>query len=485
MADPPNVLLLVTDQHRPDVLGYAGDPIVRTPTLDWLAETGTVFTNAYTPAPVCVPARHSMRTGQLPRTWDRFGFDAFESPMYRTLPLQLARHGYMSACGGKMHYPGWNQHQGWRKRIGPTPMKQHGIGDGHIPEPAPGADTGSLSRWKWTIGEELGRAGIAESRTQIQDRRVVEGVEQFLREYFSSPVYDRAQPETPLLLQTSLIEPHYPYFAADRDRFTYYLNRVEPFIEAAPDVHPFIDDARTAGECRIVRPGTDANPRSIRRATAAYYAMIETVDALFGRVIDAMRHHGEDPDEWLIAFTADHGELLGERGMWGKGQFLESSARVPLVVRYPEAFDPSVVDQNVNLCDLYATICDVADVPVPSNRDSRSMVPLLAGETSSWRNETISQGVGNQSLVRGIDSAELMIKRDQLKYCYFGETHGEVLFDLARDPGESQNVIDESRYREDVTAFRRRRGELGYGPNADATYRDAGYDAGTRVEDTS
>jgi choline-sulfatase len=483
MPDRPNVLLLVNDEHHPDVVGYAGDDVVQTPTLDWLAETGTVFTNAYTPAPVCIPARHSIRTGKFPRTWSEDGFDAFESFDYPTLPLQFGRHGYMTASGGKEHYPGWNQHQGWRKRLGPTPMKQHGIGGRNVSGAVDGAfDGGASENWKWSVSTELQRAGIASSRTQVQDRRVTEGVEQYVREFFSSPYYDRAQPETPLLLKTSLIQPHYPYFTDFEERFTYYLNRVEPIVEEpfAGD-HPVLDGAETYGECRIARPGEDVSERTIRRATAAYYAMVETVDSLFGRVIEALQNNGEDPDEWVIVFTSDHGEMLGERGMWGKGQFLESSARVPLIVRYPERFEPSTVEENVNLCDLYATLCDLTDVDVPTGLDSRSLVALMGGETQHWHdaydNETVVQGVGN-GLAGDVESEHLMIKRDDLKYCYYGDDGPEVLFDLASDPEETTNVVNDPAYADRLEEFRRRRGDLGYGPDADPAYENAGYDPG-------
>jgi choline-sulfatase len=485
MPDRPNVLVLMNDEHNPDVLGYAGDDVVRTPTLDWLADTGTVFTNAYTPAPVCVPARHSVRTGQLPRTWSQDGFDAFESHDYPTLPLHFGRYGYMTAGGGKEHYPGWNQHQGWRKRIGPVPMKQHGIGADRIPDRVPGAfeDTADLSTWKWSGSEELQRAGIANARTQVQDRRVTDGVCQYLREFFSSPYYDRAQPETPLLLKTSLIQPHYPYFTDVEERFQYYLNRVDPLVEDPPTGdHPVLDHAESYGECRIVRPEEDVSQRAIRRATAAYYAMVETVDELFGRVIEALRRNGEDPDEWVIVFTSDHGEMLGERAMWGKGQFYESSARVPLIVRYPDRFEPGTVTENVNLCDLYATVCDLADVDVPSGLDSRSLVPLMCGDTEHWHetyaNETVVQDVGNGSVANGVTSEHLLIKRDDLKYCYYGADAPEVLFDLESDPEETTNVIDDPTYADRVAEFRRRRGELGYGPDADPDYENAGYATG-------
>jgi choline-sulfatase len=490
MPDRPNVLLLVNDQHRPNVAGFAGDDVVRTPTLDRLAETGTVFENAYTPAPVCVPARHSLRTGQLPQTWSQRGFEAFESGDYRTLPLQLARHGYVTASGGKEHYPGWNQHQGWRKRIGPTPMKQHGVGDGQIPDPAPDAGTGALGGWKWSGAKEIRRAGVADARTQVQDRRVTEGIEQYVKEFFASPHYDRAQPDTPLLLKQSLIEPHYPYFTDDEDLFTYYLERVDAMLEEPGDLHPVVSEARTRGECRIVEPGADVSEREIRRATAAYYAMVERVDDLFGRVLDALEHHGEDLDEWLVVFTSDHGELLGERGMWGKGQFLESSARVPLVVRYPERFDSGTVSENVTLCDIYATVCDVAGVPVPSGLDSRSLVPLLDGDTEAWHerhdDEAVSQGVGNGAVQHGADSDHLMVKRGDLKYCYYGEDEPELLVDLAEDPGETTNRADDPDYGDEMASFRERRRELGYGPDAapDASggRGTAGYAPGVEVE---
>jgi choline-sulfatase len=485
MPDRPNVLFLLDDQHRPDVAGFAGDSTVRTPTLDWLAEDGVVFENAYTPCPVCVPARHSIRTGQLPRTWDRVGFEAFEAEQRPTLPRQLGCNDYLPVQSGKEHYPGLAQMQGWRKRLGPTP-NGYALDDELEGAEAPEQSGYGPEDWKWSAAKEITRAGVADSRIQVQDRRCTAAAEQFVEEYFSSPYYDRAQPDRPLVLKTSLLQPHYPYFTEHEERFTHYLNRVDPIVERpgavvgpADEGHPVLDRANTAGECRLVDPETDVSHRDLRRATAAYYAMVETVDDLFGRVIDALRHNGEDPDEWLIVFTSDHGELMGERGMWGKGQFLESSARVPLVIRYPERFDGGRVTENVSLCDLYATICDVGGVPVPNDLDSRSLVGLMEGETGTWHeryhDEAICQGASNQSVAEGLSTTELMIKREDLKYCYFGEDRPEVLFDLERDPEETTNVVSEARYENDLEAFRSRRDELGYGPNADPDYRSAGY----------
>jgi choline-sulfatase len=478
VPDSPNVLVLMDDEHRPDLLGHAGDDVVRTPTLDWLAETGTVFENAYTPAPVCVPARHALRSGKLPRTFARDGFEAFESTSYETLPRRLSKHGYMAVQSGKEHYPGFAQMQGWRKRLGPTPMKRS-IGDDMEAMVDPAKPDHEDGLGKWSGPKEVKRAGVANSRVQVQDRQCAEAAEQFLTQYFTAPYYDRASPDRPLVLKTSLIQPHYPYFTDSEEYFRYYLNRVDPYIEEPGGLHPVVDECRTKAECRAVVPGEDASEREIRRATAAYYAMVERVDDLFAGIIEALEHNGEDPDEWVIVFTSDHGEMLGERGMWGKGQFLESSARVPLIVRYPERFDPGAVEENVSLCDIYATLCDLGGVPVPDGLDSRSLVPLMEGDTDRWHdvydNEAVSQDVTNNSVTGGVESEHLMIKRDDLKYCYYGEDEPELLLDLARDPEETTNVVDDPRYEDDLAAFRERRGELGYGPNADPDYENAGY----------
>lgn len=472
MSEQPNVLILMSDEHRSDVTRFGGNDVVRTPTLDWLADTGTVFTNAYTPAPVCIPARHSIRTGKLPRTWARDDFEAFESPEYPTLPRQVARSGYMTASGGKEHYPGWNQMVGWRKRIGPTPVKQHGIGAEMIADAPNEAFDGQrgFAEWKWSAGTEIARAGVADARTQVQDRRVIEGVEQYVREFFSSPYYDRGQPDTPLLLKTSLIQPHYPYFTDSEELFTYYLNRVDPYIEDPEEFHPVMSHTG-----RRVTPGKSASEREIRRATAAYYAMTERIDELFGRVLDALEANGEDLDEWVIVFTSDHGEFLGQRGMWGKNSFYEESVNVPLVIRYPARFEGGVIEENVSLCDLYATICEVTEVSLPPSLDSRSLLPLLSGDTDGWMNEAISQRVSNGALQSGVDRDHLMIKRDELKYCYYGEDEAEVLFDLECDPSETTNYAGKPQYADDLLQFRERRHELGYGPDADPDYTNSGY----------
>jgi choline-sulfatase len=196
-----------------------------------------------------------------------------------------------------------------------------------------------------------------------------------------------------------------------------------------------------------------AAERDVRRATAAYYGMVETIDSHFGRLLETLRHLGQDLDDWIIVYCSDHGEMLGEHGLWEKFRFYEGSARVPLLLRWPKGFPGGrVITQNVNLCDLYATLCDLAGLPIPPGLDSRSLRPLLEGRTAGWSGESLSQFTDH-----------VMIKQGPLKYQYYGAEGPEVLFDLAADPGETTNRMGDAEYQEAARGFRHRLAELGLG----------------------
>jgi choline-sulfatase len=458
LAQRPNILFLMSDEHRPDVLGYAGDPVVRTPTLDRLARSGVVFDNAYTPSPICIPGRQAMMSGQLPSTCGclRFGDDL--APGHMTFARRLSQYAYATVAAGKLHHCGTDQMQGWTHRLGNDVSV--------TPRYIPGRDDASYAALdnedgtgKWSDTKEVLRAGVGTGPGHIADAYSLQGALNFVDSYFGDPWFDRPGGSRPLLLKLSLRQPHYPYFT-DEARFTYYLNRVEPFLDQQVPDHPFLSR-------RQVRPGVDASPRELRRATAAYYGMIECIDDMYGQLLDRLAHHGQNIDDWIVIYTSDHGEMLGEHGIREKQKFYEASARVPLFIRWPARFDGArVVGENVNLCDLFATICELADVPVPDGLDSRSLVPLLDGETADWDNETISQFTHR--------ATNVMIKRDQLKYQYYPDMP-EVLFDLAADPGERVNCVGDPAYAAAVASFRQRLAALGHGPDADPDYINAGY----------
>jgi choline-sulfatase len=447
----PNILFLMTDQHRADVCGYAGNRVVRTPTLDRLAATGTVFANAYTPSPVCIPARQCLMAGQLPKTCNCQGWIDL-APGYRTWAREFARHAYHTACCGKLHHIGPDQMQGWRERLAPDAeiRNQYVTQDGDEAEYA--RYTPSSGAQRWSLQREIEEAGPVNGQIQMLDRHAYEASLDFIDRYFAPPGhihwhYRHEAADRPLLLKLSFVQPHLPFFA-EPERLAYYLDRVPLYMEERCS-HPILG----TNPHGVVH----AKEEAVRRATAAYYAMVDRVDDYFGRVLERLESVGENLDDWIIVFTADHGEMLGQHGIWAKQRFYEGSVRVPLIVRWPRRFGGGrVVDANVSLCDLFATLCDLAGIVIPDGLDSRSLAPLMAGNMDSWSNEAIAQ----------LNRDQLMIKQDSLKYQYYGENVPEVLFDLARDPGEESNLAEEPAYASAMRHFRQRRATLGHGPGA-------------------
>lgn len=195
-------------------------------------------------------------------------------------------------------------------------MKDHPVRDSDVPD------------GKWLQLKERRRAGPGSERPPKTDDYTVQGAELFIEQHFLNRYVDRAPPDVPTLLKVSLQRSHYPYIANEH-RFSYYLNRVEPHVEQPPD-HRM---PRGHWQDRYrVNAGKDAT-RELTRATTAYYALIETADAMFGRVLDALKAPGEDLEEWIIVFCSDHGEMLAQHGTWETGRFYGASAGVPLFIR--------------------------------------------------------------------------------------------------------------------------------------------------------
>ncbi len=456
-AARPNVLFLMSDEHRPDVAGYAGDPVVRTPVLDELARTGVVFRNAYTPSPICIPARQALMAGQLPRTCGCEVFGEDLPPGHMTFARRFAQYAYATVACGKLHHTGPDQMQGWTQRL----CGDIAVGSRSIPERREeefARHDRPTAAVKWSDAKEIWRAGVGRGPQVVKDEYAVRGALDFIEEYFASPFYDRESNHRPLLLKVSLNQPHYPY-TAGAERFGYYLNRVRPFLDQPVSPHPSSAGGRSAraSTSPSARSGAPPPPTTAwwRRSTGST-----------GGCSTPCATSGEDPDDWLVVYTSDHGEMLGEHGIWEKQKFYEASARVPLIVRWPRRFAGGrVVRENVNLCDLFATLCDLAGIETPPGLDSRSLVPLLRGEGDGWDDETVSQ----------FGRRNLLIKRGALKYQYYGPEMPEVLFDLARDPGETTDFIADPAYRPALAAFRERRAALGFGPDADPAYVNAGY----------
>jgi choline-sulfatase len=465
-AQRPGILILMSDEHRADLAGFAGNRVVRTPNLDELARTGVVFANAYTPSPICVPARQCIMSGQLPRTCRCDGAWMDLAPGYHTYARRFAQYAYESVCAGKLHHIGTDQMQGWTRRLCPDAEVHDKYRQGLIREEYLAFKRDRLGGRK--TNEDLVREARGQpGRHQRFDLRATEDAEDFVRSCFGGGRGDAgAASRRAVLLKLSLTQPHYPFFT-ERALFDYYYDRV-PIFADQPCEHAVLSQSQIEEPVRVTAD-------EIRRATAAYYGMVETVDACYGRLLGALRGVGQDLDDWIIVFLSDHGEMLGEHGIWEKTRFYEGSVRVPLIIRWPRRFQGGrVVRENVSLCDLFATLCDLAGIPCQPGLDSRTLVPLMEGRAADWSGEVVSQ-------IRRRGRDHVMIKRGDLKYQHYGPDVPEVLFDLASDPGETRNLAADPAYGPAMADFRRRLGELGYGPQADPGYVNAGYDPGVPV----
>lgn len=429
-SKPPNILFLMDDQHRYDVAGFMGNPVVHTPVLDRLAADAVIFDNAYTPSPICVPGRQCIMSGQLPATngCRRYGEDL--PPFSPTFARQLSLAGYQTVCAGKLHHQGPDQMQGWTQRIG---MDMHIEPDYLGTEAA--ARHAEFNREKprsWDLRKELTMAGPGTNPFKVNDDYTLQGTLNFIRERFCGTFYDRTD-HRPLLLKVSLQCPHYPFICTE-EKFNYYINRVAPYPPRNGIIeHPFAKDWTH-------QPAV--SPREIQRAIAAYYGMVEEVDEAFGRVLAALEQAGQNIDDWILVYTTDHGEMLGEFDTWWKLKFYEGSVRVPLFIRAPGRFAPQRIPQNVSLCDLYATLCDLSGAEVAPDRDSRSLLPLLGGDAADWPDTAVSAYMDH-----------LMLKEGFWKYGRLAPDT-EFLFNLQEDPHEENNLAADPAHHERITRFR-------------------------------
>jgi choline-sulfatase len=213
----------------------------------------------------------------------------------------------------------------------------------------------------------------------------------------------------------SLQQPHFPLLAP-QELFEKYLPKVPVFEDTGPSGHPSLDEGRLG-------PGGGLSDSDFRRATAAYAAMVEQTDTRFAQVLSTLREVGQDPDDWLIVFCADHGDMLGEHGLWGKRKFYEGSVRVPLFVRGP-GVPPSSIPRNVNLVDIFPTLCQLTGLPTPAGLDGRDLFDANSDDT------TFSQ----------LGADQWMIKRGPWKLMIFPDAD-DVLFQLEDDPEEKINRL--------------------------------------------
>ena len=412
----PNILLILSDQHNPHVIGCAGDEAVRTPYLDELAAQGVTFDSTYCPAPLCVPSRMSLMTARHPsdnEVWTNAEMLASDIP---TFAHALGAAGYEVVLGGRMHFVGPDQRHGFERRL---------IGDVLASFPGgPGPDLGTVPLS--TTGpsrESVLIAGPGRTAYQAYDDAVTAACEEFLR----SP---RPKGDRPFCLVAGFVLPHCP-FICPREDYEYYYDRVT-LPRPGPDAHPFIRMFRTTRG--IAEPFSD---EEIRRARAAYYGLVTYLDRLAGRLLDALRASGSH-ERTVAIYASDHGEMAGEHGLWWKSNFHEGSVRVPLIASWPGHFPEGERRREVvSLSDLGPTFIDLAGAEPLPDVAGESLLPLMRGEASDWRDEAFSELYDRMT-----GTPMRMVRRGPWKLSLY---HGSgcQLFNLEEDPEERNDRAED------------------------------------------
>ncbi len=329
----------MSDEHQRRALGVAGHPVVETPHLDALARAGTRFTNCWTPSPICVPARAAFATGRWVHdigTWD-------SAQAYTGQPSGWAHAvrdaGYDAVSFGKLHHRSAADDDGFTERV--LPMNIAG-GVGWLQglprrRPLPYDEAHELAA----------DVGVGETAYTRYDRRINESASTWLR--------DPVRHNRPWAAFVSLVAPHYPLSAPDEFAARYPTDQMPPpEIGAIDHQHPAV-----AAMGHFFRYGDFFDESKVAEARAAYFALCSFMDHHVGQLLGALDDNGLS-DDTLIIYTSDHGELLGNRGLWCKSFMYEDSVAVPMILRGTGIPHGATVDANVNLVDVARTIVDVA-----------------------------------------------------------------------------------------------------------------------------
>ena len=438
MPDQPDILVIMVDQLAPAFLPAYGHPIVKAPNIDALAAAGVVFDNAYCASPLCSPSRASFMTGLLPsrtRVYDNAAEFTADLP---TFAHQLRRLGYRTVLSGKMHFCGPDQLHGFEQRL-TTDIYPADFGwtpDWNNPQARPS--------WYHNMSS-VTQAGLAVRTNQLDfDDEVVFAAKR--------EIFDRARglDKRPLLLVASLTHPHDPY-AITREYFDLYRDEeIDMPGPAIPGDQMDPHSRRLRHVCAM--DDVEFTPQQIRTARRAYYGEISYTDQNVGRLLKALSDCGLR-ENTVVVLLSDHGEMLGERGLWYKMSFFENSARVPLIVNAPARFQPRRVASAASLIDVTPTLVDLAggrSADLGDSVDGRSLLPLLQGGSAP-------DEIVGEYLAEGAIAPIVMIRQGRWKFIH-SPADPDQLFDLAADPGERTNLATSPEHARTAADFR---GEVG------------------------
>lgn len=431
----PNIVLIMADQLAPQFTSTYGHPVVKTPNMDALAARGTRFDAAYCNSPLCAPSRASFMTGQLVSKIGAYDNAAEFPASIPTFAHYLRMMGYRTCLSGKMHFVGPDQLHGFEERLTTDvyPSDHAWTPDWTNPDER-------IDKWYHNM-DSVKEAGPAATTFQIEyDEEATFLARRRILEY-------AMRGTDPFAMVVSLIHPHDPY--VPRPEFWNLYSEDEIDLPQTG----FADDPHTRRVHHGI--GADVTPvteQDIRNARRGYYANTSYFDSKVGEIVQALEESGQLGNT-IVIVTSDHGDMLGERGLWYKMSFFEHSARIPLIIAGPGVGNRSV-GEPVSLLDMLPTFLDIAAsagqvAPDPAtDLDGRSLWPLLQGAVD---NPDTGEAIG-EYCAECASHPVFMIRRGKWKYIHC-EVDPPQLFDLSSDPFEQKNLGNDPAQAQKVAEF--------------------------------
>lgn len=434
---PPNILVIISDEHNYQVAGCYGNSLARTPNIDRLAADGITFEEAYCNSPLCVPSRLAFTAGKYIHRISAWNNNCWlPSPDYPSIARVLNGVGYESFLCGKMHYDA--THRYGFTEIGGN-MNQSFM-------------TGRGSRRRaddTTVNWEAARQRFKDFHTgetssvMEHDRRVTAGVLEFLSK--------RSPSDKPFFLVAGYLAPHFPLIVPER-YWQHFRDRIpmpvipEGFVESLPLNYKHL---------RYGFGLVNVAEETVKLGRELYYGLTEWVDEEIGKVLAALRK-SPFAENTVVIYTTDHGENMGEHTLWWKNCMYEQASHIPLIISWPKRWKGGQRRQGAcSIVDLVQTIVEVAGAHAPEDWNGHSMVRWMDDPTTPWKDMAVSQYYAHN-----IASGYAMLRTGRWKYVYHAapdERHPaeQELYDLSADPMEFRNLARDPAYKDELQRLHR------------------------------
>lgn len=433
-AKKPNILVIMSDEHNAGVLGCYGNKIVKTPNLDSLAAQGVTFEGCYCNSPLCVPSRLSFTAGKYASRVGAWNNDCWlPSDDYPSLPRIMNAAGYESILCGKMHYDQTRRY-GFREIGGNmNNATKTGKGGRRKPDdltPKPG------------ISPRFDDFHTGDNSSILKhDRAVTAGTVEFLSQ--------RRASDKPFFMLAGYLAPHFPLIVPEKYWRQYEGKIPMPVI---PEGH-LESQPRNYKHLRIGFHVENVPDDIVRKGRELYYGLTQWVDEEIGKVLQTLA--GSDvADNTVVIYTTDHGENMGEHGLWWKNCMYQNASHIPLIVSWPARWKgPQRRTQACSLVDVVQTIAALGGADVPDDWNGDSMLGWLDHSRTDWKDLAVTEYYAHN-----IASGYAMLRMGKYKYVYHTPPDADhpaerELYDLQADPGEFNNLAARDEYRQRIEAM--------------------------------